>query len=90
MIHLLLDSPLSVRTSQSFHAVHSNSSGFVTTLGRVSESEFWVNGGFFVFKRQIFDYMRAGEELIVEPFQRLIDARQLVSYRCRPCRSRWE
>jgi glucose-1-phosphate cytidylyltransferase len=40
-----------------------------------------VNGGFFVFRQEIFDYIREGEELVREPFQRLIQEKQLVSYR---------
>jgi glucose-1-phosphate cytidylyltransferase len=72
---------LSVRTAQSFHAVHTDGKGIVTDLGRVSESEFWVNGGFFVFKQGIFDVLQEGEELVETPFQRLIQQRKLFSER---------
>jgi glucose-1-phosphate cytidylyltransferase len=72
---------LSVRTSQSFHAVHSDINGIVTDLGRVSESEFWVNGGFFVLRQGIFEVLHEGEELVEAPFQRLIQQRRLFSYR---------
>ena len=41
----------------------------------------WINGGYFVFTRKIFDYIRDGEELVIEPFNRLIDERLLVAYR---------
>ena len=30
---------------------------------------------FFLFRNEIFDYMREGEELVEEPFQRLIESR---------------
>ncbi|MDQ6948847.1 MAG: glucose-1-phosphate cytidylyltransferase, partial [Actinomycetota bacterium] len=40
-----------------------------------------INGGYFIFRRAIFDYMREGEELVEEPFQRLIADRQLMAYR---------
>lgn len=72
---------LSVRTGQSFHAVHTDSSGTVTALGRVSESEFWINGGFFVLRQGIFDVLQEGEELVEMPFQRLIRERKLFSVR---------
>jgi glucose-1-phosphate cytidylyltransferase len=72
---------LSVRTAQSFHAVHADSKGIVTDLGRVSESEFWVNGGFFVFRPGIFDVVQEGEELVEAPFRRLIEQRKLYSQR---------
>ena len=35
-----------------------------------------INGGFFVFRPEIFDYIEPGEELVLEPFQRLIEARR--------------
>jgi glucose-1-phosphate cytidylyltransferase len=40
-----------------------------------------MNGGFFVLSNQIFDYMGPGEELVVEPFQRLVETRQLCTIR---------
>jgi len=40
-----------------------------------------INGGFFTFRPQIFDYMREGEELVEAPFQRLMSERKLVAYR---------
>lgn len=72
---------VSVRTAQSFHAVHSDDHGLVTNLGRVSASEFWINGGFFVLRRDIFNYIKDGEELVEEPFQRLIQEKKLFTYK---------
>ena len=40
-----------------------------------------INGGFFVFKKKIFDYIREKEELVNEPFHRLIEEKQLIGYR---------
>ena len=39
-----------------------------------------INAGYFVLRREIFDHLRPGEELVLEPFQRLIDERQLLAY----------
>jgi glucose-1-phosphate cytidylyltransferase len=39
-----------------------------------------VNGGYFIFKRKIFDYIRDHEELVIEPFNRLIGEKQLIGY----------
>lgn len=72
---------LSVKPSQSFHHVQHDAHGLVTSISAVDSGEFWINGGFFIFKQQIFDYLHAGEELVAEPFQRLIAAQQLVTYR---------
>ena len=71
---------ISVRTSQSFHAVQIGDNGLVESIGKVRESEFWINGGFFVFKKDIFNYINEGEELVEEPFKRLMAQKQLYSY----------
>ena len=47
------------------------------------DCDLWINGGFFVFKQSIFDYMREGEELVLEPFQRLIREKQLTDLQAR-------
>ena len=72
---------LSVRPSQSLHAVSSDESGNVLTIDPIRESDFWINGGFFVLKQAIFDYIEAGEELVEEPFHRLIGKRKLFTYK---------
>lgn len=72
---------LSVRPSQSFHVVSAGSDGLVTDLRSVEESDFFINGGFFVLKQQIFDHLAPGEELVEAPFRRLIDKGELIAYR---------
>lgn len=76
-----LASFLSVRPSQSFHHVTSNENGLVTGIGAIDQGDFWINGGYFIFRKEIFNYIRDGEELVVEPFHRLIAERQLMTYR---------
>jgi glucose-1-phosphate cytidylyltransferase len=70
-----------VRTSQTYHAIRSDDTGIVTSFGQISEAEFWVNGGFFCLRREIFDYVEEGDELVEKPFRRLIEQRQLAAYR---------
>jgi glucose-1-phosphate cytidylyltransferase len=70
-----------VRPSQSFHTVSVDSDGLVHSIRRAADADLWLNGGFFAFKREIFDYLKEGEELVEEPFQRLIGLRQLAAYR---------
>lgn len=72
---------LSVRPSQTFHVVSMESDSLVKNISPVQQSDLWVNGGFFILKKEIFDFMREGEELVLEPFQRLITAKQLIAYR---------
>ncbi len=71
---------LSVPLPQSFHIVHTSDDGDVTGLEPVSTSALRINAGFFVLRREIFDYMNPGEELVVEPFARLVEARKLSAY----------
>ena len=71
---------LRVRPSQSFHLVVAGNDGLVTNIRGVKQSDLWINGGYFVFKREIFDYLLPGEELVEAPFQRLIDRRKLLAY----------
>jgi len=72
---------VSVRPSQSFHAVQAESDGTVRSLAPVSGSDYWVNGGFFCLRSQIFDVLNEGEELVEQPFGRLLQRRQLWTYR---------
>ncbi|MDL1859425.1 glucose-1-phosphate cytidylyltransferase [Betaproteobacteria bacterium PRO7] len=72
---------VSVRPSQSFHAATSDAHGRVISLRPVHDSDYWVNGGFFCLRREIFDVLNEGEELVEQPFQRLIEAGKLWTYR---------
>jgi len=72
---------VSVRNLHSFHAVNARDDGIVSYIGPMQESGFWLNGGFFRFRRDIFDYIEVGEELVEEPFRRLIEKEQLYSYK---------
>ena len=74
---------IAVRTAQSFHCVHADDNGLVTLFGKISESEFWINAGFFCLRKEIFDYIEEGDELVDKPFERLIARRQLSVYRYR-------
>jgi glucose-1-phosphate cytidylyltransferase len=69
-----------VRPSQSFHVVSLGDDTRVRDIRPAAESELWINGGFFAFKREIFGYLGEGEDLVVEPFQRLIAGGQLTAY----------
>jgi glucose-1-phosphate cytidylyltransferase len=70
-----------VRNLQSFHTVHSNDDGLVTRIGRVHDSNLLINGGFFLLRPQIFDFVVDGEELVEEPFARLIEKQLIAVYR---------
>jgi glucose-1-phosphate cytidylyltransferase len=79
--HDRIASFLCVRPSQSFHVVSADESGLVRDMRHVGQAELWINGGFFAFKRAIFDYLGKGEDLVEEPFQRLIAEGQILAQR---------
>jgi len=68
---------LCVRPRQSVHKVDVGADGRVSRIESLNGSHIWINGGFFVLRREIFDCLGDGEELVVEPFRRLIAAGQL-------------
>jgi len=72
---------LAVRPSQSLHAIRLQPDGIVESIESVRDSAYWINGGFFCLRQEIFDHIREGEELVEEPFQRLIGQRQLWTHR---------
>ena len=72
---------LAVKPTQSFHVVSLVDDPLVTDIKHLTKSGIWINGGFFVFKKDIFDYMENGEELVSEPFHRLIKEKQLIGYK---------
>jgi glucose-1-phosphate cytidylyltransferase len=70
-----------VQPPHSFHVVSLDHGNHVTGIQHVSRSGLYMNGGYFIFRREIFNYIREGEELVEEPFRRLIEAGQLGAYR---------
>jgi glucose-1-phosphate cytidylyltransferase len=79
--HDRIASFLCVRPSQSFHVVSVDDGGLVREVRHVTQAPLWINGGFFAFKRAIFDYLGEGEDLVEQPFERLIAEQQLVAHR---------
>lgn len=79
--HQKIASFLSVKPTQSFHVVSTSDNGQVEAIDHIQQSNTWINGGFFIFNKEIFNYMEDGEELVEEPFSRLIEMKQLVTYK---------
>jgi len=68
---------VAVKPPTSFHVVDMEDGGVVNRVRELSSSGLRVNGGYFAFRQEIFDYMREGEEIVFEPFDRLIGERRL-------------
>jgi glucose-1-phosphate cytidylyltransferase len=78
--HDAIASFVSVKPNLSYHTVTADEDGRVNSIQELRRSPMRVNGGFFILKNQIFDYLGPGEELVCEPFQRLIQLRRLTAY----------
>ena len=72
---------LCAKPALSYHFVRTRDDGTVAGLDAADAIDLRINGGYFVFQRRIFDYIRTGEDLVAEPFHRLIDEGQLLGYR---------
>ena len=71
---------LAARPTYNFHVATFDPDNTVVAIEDVTRSDAWLNGGYFVFRREIFDYIREGEDLVEEPFQRLIAEKKLMAY----------
>jgi glucose-1-phosphate cytidylyltransferase len=72
---------LAVKPTYSFHVVSFDEGQHVRNIEAVSESSVWVNGGYFVLRPAIFDYLGPEDELVEAPFRRLIAEQKLLGYR---------
>ena len=71
---------VSVAAPHTFHIVRADDEHHVVGFEAVGRSVVRINGGFFAFRREIFDYIRPGEDLVAEPFGRLMEKRKLLAY----------
>ena len=65
---------LCVKPGYTFHLVQTDDRDFVHSVVDTTHSDLWINGGYFVFQPEIFEYIEPGEDLVEEPFARLSEA----------------
>ena len=70
---------VSVPAPHTFHIVHADEQDHLLKLEHVTRSPVRINGGFFALRSEIFDYLKPGEELVIEAFNRLIEKRQVLA-----------
>jgi glucose-1-phosphate cytidylyltransferase len=78
--HDAVASFISVKPQMSYHVVTSDPSGRVTAIEDIARTRIRINGGYFILKREIFDYIHDGDELVREPFHRLLKEGRLTAY----------
>jgi len=71
---------VSVKPRASFHLIDMDAKGVVKNIEHIGKSGARMNGGFMVLRPEVFNYIRDGEELVEEPFRRLIGEGKLMAY----------
>jgi len=71
---------LGARPLYNFHVIDVGADDVVGGIRDVMTTDLRINGGFFVFRRELLSSIRKGEDLVEEPFRRLIEADQLIAY----------
>src|SRR5690606_23184268 len=64
-----------------FHVVSVDEQRNVTSIDYVRNTGLMINAGYFVLRKSVFDHINFGEELVIEPFQRLMKQKRLLGYR---------
>jgi glucose-1-phosphate cytidylyltransferase len=77
---------LCTRPTYNVHVVEFDEDNGVRDIRDVTKTDTWINGGYFVFRQEIFDHIHEGEDLVEEPFHRLIAQDSLLAY---PHRGFW-
>jgi len=72
---------VAVKPQYSYHIVKSDDTGNVTGISHASDVELRINGGYFIFNQGIFDQIHEGEDLVPDPFNRLVAKNQLLAYK---------
>ena len=72
---------LCVKPNLSLHLITLGPDGVVQAIKDANHSDIRINGGYFIFRKEIFEYINEGEELLHEPFQRLVEQVQLMAYK---------
>lgn len=71
---------ITVRPPSTHHLVSVDGHGMVESVRPAAEAGPRVNGGFFAFRREVFDWLDAGEDLVDGLFPRLVARRRLFGY----------
>lgn len=71
---------LAVPLQSSHHVVDIADDGFVANVTLMRDLRQWENGGYFVFRREIFDYLNEGEDLVEDALLRLVPRQKVLAY----------
>ncbi|MGY1631559.1 glucose-1-phosphate cytidylyltransferase [Geodermatophilus sp. SYSU D01186] len=72
---------LAARPGGSFHCVDIREDGVIRDIRAAADMGLWVNGGFFVLRQAVFDFIPKGGDLVEDACHTLAGRGQLLSYR---------
>jgi glucose-1-phosphate cytidylyltransferase len=72
---------VAVKPSSSFHALQYDPAGEMIGIKPADQLGLYINGGYWILRQEVFDFIKPGEEVVEEPMRRLIAAKQLAPYR---------
>jgi glucose-1-phosphate cytidylyltransferase len=61
---------LAVAPRDSFHVVRIDGESRLTGIEPVMDMDMRINGGYFILRQEIFDYLEPGEDLVTDAFPR--------------------
>ena len=72
---------LAVPPQSSHHVVDVRDDGLITQVTPMRDLRQWENGGYFVLRQEIFDYLHEGEDLVEDAImRRLVPQRGVIGY----------
>ena len=71
---------LAVPPQSSFHVVQVDEACRVKEIRSVNSFPMWENGGYFVLRSEIFDYLSEGEDLVDDAFGRLVAENRMIGH----------
>jgi glucose-1-phosphate cytidylyltransferase len=75
-----LVSLLAVPPTSSHHVVDISETGLVTQVTPLRDLRQWENGGYFVLRPEIFDFLEEGEDLVEDVIVRLVPQSRVLAY----------
>ncbi|MDI1351582.1 MAG: glucose-1-phosphate cytidylyltransferase, partial [bacterium] len=79
--HSAIASFLSVPVPQTYQAVALDEQNNISLLQPINSINLYIDGGFFIFRQEFFHYINDGEEILEQPFQRLLKENKLITYK---------
>lgn len=71
---------LCVKPRHTVHLVDLAKEDAIEGIRDFRDSDLWINGGYMVFRKEIFDYLKEKEDLVGPPFDRLIEKKEIIGY----------